>query len=154
MDNARHQTLEGEGHDVEYKPTRSFCRLVGIRECCSGCYWLYISVCFFAVGGRWGLINDISSIRFFLSLILPALAWHRLIDLCFPRLSLVNLVIGIIAMITAAMPQAAVVVGIVEFEQSLRPVLAAGPLIGLWLVVNGVLASRGPHCEGAIPRGL
>lgn len=109
---------------------------------------------FFAVGGRWGLINDISSIRFFLSLILPALAWHRLIDLCFPRLSLVNLVIGIIAMITAAMPQAAVVVGIVEFEQSLRPVLAAGALIGLWLVVNGVLASRGPHCEGAIPRGL
>jgi hypothetical protein len=46
------------------------------------------------------------------------------------------------------------VVGKVEFEQSLRPVLAAGALVGLWLVVNGVLASRGSHREGTVPRGL
>jgi hypothetical protein len=109
---------------------------------------------FFAVGGLWGFINDISSVLFFLSLIPPALAWHRLNQSLFPRLSLVNLVIGIIAMLTAAMLQAALVVGIVEFEQSLRPVLAAGAVVGLWLVVNGVLANRGPHREGAIPRGL
>src|SRR5215218_682234 len=61
------------------------------------------------------------------------LARHRLNRSLFPRLSLVNLVIGVIAMLTAAILQAAPV-GIVEFEQSLRPVLAAGALIGHWLV--------------------
>jgi hypothetical protein len=109
---------------------------------------------FFAVGGLWGPINDISSVFFALSLIPPALAWHHLHRSLFPRLSLVNLAIGIIAMLTLAILQAALVVGIVEYEQSLRPVLAATLVIGLWLVVNGVLASRGSHREGTVPRGL
>jgi hypothetical protein len=109
---------------------------------------------FFAVGGLWGPINDISSVFLSLSLIPPALAWHQLNRTLFPRLSLANLAIGIIAMLTAAILQTALVVGIVEFEQSLRPVLAANAVIGLWLVVNGVLASRGSHREGTVPRGL
>jgi hypothetical protein len=109
---------------------------------------------FFAVGGLWGPINDISSVFFALSLIPPALAWHHLHRSLFPRLSLVNLAIGIIAMLTLAILQAALVVGIVEYEQSLRPVLAANLVIGLWLAVNGVLASRGLHREGTVPRGL
>jgi hypothetical protein len=109
---------------------------------------------FFAVGGPWGFINDISSVFLSLSLIPPALAWRHLHRSLFPRLSLVNLAIGIIAMLTAAILQAALVVGKVEFEQSLRPVLAANAVIGLWFGVNGVLASRGSHREGTVPRGL
>ena len=57
-------------------------------------------------------------------------------------------------MLTLAILQAALVVGIVEYEQSLRPVLAATLVIGLWLVVNGVMARRGSHREGSVPRGL
>jgi hypothetical protein len=109
---------------------------------------------FFAVGGPAGVINDISSVFLSLSLIPPALAWHHLHRSSFPRLSLVNFAIGMIAMLTTAILQAALVVGKVEFEQSLRPVLAANAVVGLWLVVNGVLASRGLHREGSVPRGL
>jgi hypothetical protein len=100
------------------------------------------------------LINDISSVFFSLSLILPALAWYYLHRSLFPRLSLVNSAIGIIAMLTLAILQAALVVGKVEYEQSLRPVLAANAVIGLWLVVNGVLANRASQREGTVPRGL
>jgi hypothetical protein len=57
-------------------------------------------------------------------------------------------------MLALAILQTALVVGKVEYEQSLCPVLAAGAVIGLWLVVNGVLASRGSHREGTVPRGL
>jgi hypothetical protein len=71
---------------------------------------------FFAIGGPAGFINDIASVFLSLSLILPALAWHHLHRSLFPRLSLVNLAIGIIAMLTAAILQAALVVGKVEFE--------------------------------------
>jgi hypothetical protein len=109
---------------------------------------------FFAVGGLWGFINDISSVFLSLSLIPPALAWRHLHRSLFPRLSLINLAIGIIAMLTAAILQATLVVGKVEFEQSLRPVLAANGVIGLWFAVNGVLASRGSQREGTVPRGL
>jgi hypothetical protein len=108
---------------------------------------------FFAIGGPAGFINDIASVFLSLSLILPALAWHHLHRSLFPRLSLVNLAIGIIAMFTAAILQAALVVGKVEFEQSLRPVLAANAVIGLWFAANGLLASRGSR-EGTVPRGL
>jgi hypothetical protein len=76
---------------------------------------------FFAVGGPWGFINDISSVFLSLSLIPPALAWRHLHRSLFPRLSLVNLAIGIIAMLTAAILQAALVVGKVEFEQIAPP---------------------------------
>jgi hypothetical protein len=69
-------------------------------------------------------------------------------------LSLVNLAIGIIAMLALAILQTALVVGKVEYEQSLRPVLTASAVIGLWLVVNGALASRGSHRERTVPRGL
>jgi hypothetical protein len=55
---------------------------------------------------------------------------------------------------TLAILQTALVVGKVEYEQSLRPVLAANAVIGLWLVVNSILASRGSHRERTIPRGL
>jgi hypothetical protein len=109
---------------------------------------------FFAVGGLWGPINDISSVFFALSLIPPALAWHHLHRSLFPRLSLVKLAIGIPAMLALAILQTALVVGKVEYEQSLRPVLTASAVIGLWLVVNGVLASRGSHRERTVPRGL
>jgi hypothetical protein len=109
---------------------------------------------FFAVGGLWGPINDISSVFFALSLIPPALAWHHLHQSLFPRLSLLNLAIGIIAMLALAILQTALVVGKVEYEQSLRPVLAASAVIGLWLIVNGVMASRGSHRERTVPRGL
>ncbi len=48
--------------------------------------------------------------------------------------------IGTVAMITAAILQALLMFGAVQFGQTLRAVLVANGVIGVWLVVNGMLA--------------
>lgn len=105
---------------------------------------------FFSVGGISGIINDSSSVFFSLSLIPLAAAWHHLHRSLFPPLSLVVATIGIIAMITAAILQALLVFGVVEFEQTLGTVLAANAVIGIWLMMNGILARIG----STLPPGL
>jgi hypothetical protein len=105
---------------------------------------------FFAVGGPAGWINDSSSVIFSISLIPLALAWHSLHRSIFPPLSLIVAVIGILAMLTAAILQALLVFGLVELEQTLRTVLAANAVIGLWLIGNGILALFG----STLPKGL
>ncbi len=105
---------------------------------------------FFAVGGPAGIINDISSIFFSLSLIPLALTWHYLHRSLFPSLSLVVAIIGILAIITAAILQALLVFGVVELEQTLRSVLVANAVIGVWLILNGFLA----RISSTLPRGL
>ena len=105
---------------------------------------------FFSVGGISGIINDSSSVFFSLSLIPLAAAWQHLPRALFPPLSLVVATIGIIAMITAAILQALLVFGVVEFEQTLGRVLAANAVIGIWLMMNGILARIG----STLPQGL
>ena len=80
---------------------------------------------FFAVGGPAGIVNDSSRIFFSLSLIPVALMWHFLHRSLFLSLSLVVAMLGILAMMAAAILQARLVLGIVELEQTLRSVLVA-----------------------------
>lgn len=105
---------------------------------------------FFAVGGPAGIINDSSSVFFSMSLIPLALAWHHLHRALFRSVSLAVATIGVIAMITAAILQALLVFGVVEFDQTLRTVLTANAVIGGWLVMNGILARIG----SSLPQGL
>jgi len=109
---------------------------------------------FFAVGGPAGMINDSSSVIFSLSLIPLAIVWHHLHRSLFPPLSLVVTVIGIIAMLTAAILQALLVFRVAELEQTLSTVLVVNAIIGVWLILNGLLARLGSRRKPAVPKGL
>jgi hypothetical protein len=78
---------------------------------------------FFAVGGPAGIINDSSSIFFSLSLIPLALMWHSLHRSLFPALSLVVAILGILAMLAAAILQALLVLSVVEKDFRLTGLL-------------------------------
>jgi hypothetical protein len=103
---------------------------------------------FFSIGGLSGLINDITSIFFSLSLIPLAIAFHGLHRSFFPSMSWWVTSIGVIAMLSAAILQALLVFGILQFEQEVRPVLVANAVIGIWLIMNGMMTRTGltlPH---------
>lgn len=105
---------------------------------------------FFAGYVPFGKINDASSVFFALSLIPVALALHQLHRSVVPPSSLVIAAIGILAMLTAATLSALLVMGLSGFGQTLRAVLSANAVIGVWLVCSGVLALVG----SSLPQGL
>jgi len=53
-------------------------------------------------------------------------------------------------MLAAALLQALLVFGILQFEQEVRPVLAANAVIGIWLILSGVMTRVGQ----TLPQGL
>ncbi|MDX1612769.1 MAG: hypothetical protein R3300_00590 [Candidatus Promineifilaceae bacterium] len=105
---------------------------------------------FFAVGGFFGPINDLFSVFQMLFLIPVALALHQLLGETAPILSAAALVVGIGAMVVLAGLQAALVAGLVAFEQTLRPVLAVGGVLGLWWLAVGYLSFQ----HDGLPNGL
>lgn len=104
----------------------------------------------FAGHASFGKINDASSVFFALSLIPVALAFHQLHRSVAAPSSLIITIIGVLAMLAAATLSALLVFGQVSFGQTLRAVLSANAIIGVWLVSSGVLALIG----SSLPRGL
>jgi hypothetical protein len=105
---------------------------------------------YFSSGGPSGLINDIASIFFSLSLIPLVIAFHALHRSFFPLISGWVASIGVLAMLSAALLQALLVFGILQFEQEVRPVLVANAVIGIWLILSGVMT----HIGRTLPHGL
>lgn len=104
----------------------------------------------FAGYAPFGKVNDASSVFFALSLIPVALAFHQLHRSVAAPSSLVITTIGIVAMLTAAILSALLVFGLAGFGQTLRAVLSANAVIGVWMVCSGILALVG----SSLPRGL
>jgi hypothetical protein len=102
------------------------------------------------MGGLSGLINDIASIFFSLSLIPLVIAFHALHRSFFPSISGWIAIIGVIAMLAAAILRVLLVFGILQFEQEVRPVLVANAVIGIWLILSGVMT----RIERTLPQGL
>jgi hypothetical protein len=107
-------------------------------------------IAFFAVGEPFGVINDITTVIHALSMVPLAFVLHKLHQRTAPRLSLGALVIGVLAMVTAAALQALLVLRLVKFELTLVAVPVAFGVIGVWLVLNSYLG-RG---SGTLPSGL
>lgn len=95
---------------------------------------------FFAVGGVFGPINDLASVFQFLFLIPVALALHRNLGEGAPGLSLAVTVAVVLVMLAIAVMQSALVLGFVKFEQTLRPILFLGIVLGIWWATTGILA--------------
>jgi hypothetical protein len=107
-------------------------------------------ILFFAVNQAFGKVNDIFSV-FQVVLMLPvAVALYLLTRQGYGWLALLALAVGCISMIVVAVLQTLLVAGRVGFEQTIAQGLAAGAVIGLWLVVANALALA----AGALPWGL
>jgi hypothetical protein len=104
---------------------------------------------FFAVGGVFGTINDAISIFQFLFLIPVALTLHRILALHAPTVSGVTAALGIGAMLAIAFLQLLLVLGTVQFEQTMRPILLLGAIVGLWWLATSSLGLA----RGTLPVG-
>jgi hypothetical protein len=107
-------------------------------------------IAFFAVGEPFGVINDLTTVILALSMVPLAFVLHRLHQRTAPRLSVGAFVFGIFAMVSAAVLQALLVLGLVRFELTLVAVPVAFGVIGLWLVLNSYLGRN----SGTLPSGL
>ena len=107
-------------------------------------------ILFFVLGGRFGPINDAVSVLQMLVMLPVAAGLYLVIRRSDPGLALVATVPGVLGMLVAALLQALLVVRVVQYEQTIGAVLAAGGGIGLWLVLANILALVG----SALPVGL
>lgn len=104
---------------------------------------------FFRKGGLWGPINDTLSVIWALSLV-PLAGWFFLFNrLSSPPLSAAAAWLGIGAMLLFAALQTLLVVGLVRYEQTVGFILILTGAIGLWLIINGLMA----RASAALPPG-
>ena len=99
-------------------------------------------VLFFARGGFWGPLNDASSVVLMLATIPVALVVAAIESENFTTSVLAPTAIGIVAMLAIAILQALLVARRVTFEQTKRPVLLLGAVVGLWYLSVAAFAGH------------
>lgn len=99
-------------------------------------------VLFFARGGVWGVLNDASSVVLMLALIPVAILIASIESETATTLVLAPTAIGILAMLATAILQALLVARRVTFEQTKRPVLLLGAVVGLWYLSVAAFAGH------------
>jgi hypothetical protein len=97
-------------------------------------------IIFFSVGQPWGTINDVSSVILAFSLLPVLLALYTLHCQYAPVIALGVLVIGVLALLVAAVFQILLIFGAIEFQQTAVIVPTAFGLFGTALVVYSTLA--------------
>ena len=107
-------------------------------------------VLMFSVAGFFGPVNDAISVVWGLTFIPLAFLFYRLHQPVNAPLNLITAVVGIAAMLVFSVTQTFLVLRVVTFEQSMGLVLSMGAIIGLWALLNGILARSG----GTIPGGM
>jgi hypothetical protein len=105
---------------------------------------------FFAQGEPWGTLNDITSVILALSLLPVLLMLHRLYRRDTPNISLAALMIGVIAILVAAVFQSLLIIKAITFAQTAILVPSAFGLFGVSLMVFGFLG----RTNALLPRRL
>lgn len=100
-------------------------------------------ILFFTVGGRFGKINDATSVAQMLLMLPVAVALYLVRPVDATGWALLAVIVGFLGMVTAAVLQALLVFGFVEYEQTIRAGLSAGGAVGLWLILANALALGG-----------
>jgi hypothetical protein len=98
---------------------------------------------FFGIGGIWGRINDSLSVIWMISYIPIGLAFYLITRSVNAPISLVSLIIGLVAMLTFVFMQILLVLGRVSFEQTFTLVLATTAVVGLFVLIQALLARAG-----------
>lgn len=97
---------------------------------------------YFAIGGPWGTINDSNSVFWILSFIPIAILFYRMHQAISGPLNMLATGVGFAGMITFAISQSLLAIGLVQFEQTFTLVLTMTGLVGSWLFLQGLLARR------------
>jgi hypothetical protein len=104
---------------------------------------LVTAILFFTAGERFGKINDAVSVLQMLFMLPVALVLYLLHPGGTNVLAMLAVAVGGTGMIATAVLQALLVLGFVEYEQTITAVLSAGGLVGLWLILTNATALSG-----------
>jgi hypothetical protein len=107
-------------------------------------------IIFFSLGQPWGTFNDFASVILAISLLPVLLALYYLHRQNAPVITLAVLVVGILALLVAAVYQLLLIFRVIEFAQTAVIVPTAFGLFGAALVVYSALA----RAHGSLPNGL
>lgn len=100
-------------------------------------------IIFFSIGGIWGRINDSLSVIWMISYIPIGVALYLLTRPINAPISLVSTIVGIAAMLVFTVLQILLVIGGVTFEQTFTAVLTMTALVGLFVLIQALLARAG-----------
>ncbi len=100
-------------------------------------------VLFFSKGGRWGLLNDVSSIVMMLAKI-PVLAYLATVTDPYlaPGVAMVVAGIGLLGMVGASVSQGLLVARVRTYQELLPWTLGFGAVVGIWYVLIGITGTR------------
>ncbi len=107
-------------------------------------------IIFFAAGGLWGRINDSVSVIWALSFVPLAVVLYLINRVVNWPVSLAAAVAGISALLFFAFLQSLLILGLVRYEQTLAAIMIMTGIIGLFLLLNGILARGGQTVPGAL----
>lgn len=107
------------------------------------------AILFFAIGGLFGPLNDISSVFQVLFMLPIALMLYQLLPSNTRLLNRIALMIGMAGMLVTGFGQSLLVFGVITYQQSLT-FIPAGAAIGIWLLLTNMQALA----SGLLPRGL
>lgn len=103
---------------------------------------LITGILFFVVGGLMGPVNDVAAIVQVVLMATVGVLLHQVLATAAPALSLVALIILLISASIATVGQCALVLRIINFEQSMQIGLPAGVGLGVWLILLAFLFWR------------
>ena len=104
---------------------------------------------FFSRGGRWGAVNDASSVVLMLALIPVALVLAVIQLEVVTTTALVVAAIGIVAMLAVAVLQALLVLRRVTYDQTKAAVLGGTAVLGVWYLLTALVSG-----STAVPDGI
>jgi hypothetical protein len=105
----------------------------------------------FGVSISWGRVNDAISVVWLLSFLPLVLLLAQVNQPVMGRgVAVGTAIVGAVAMLAFAVLQSLLVLGQVRFEQTFAAVATLGGVLGLWLLLNGLLALMGK----TLPVGL
>lgn len=99
---------------------------------------------FFSIGQPFGTLSDLANTLMVLLMLPYALAMYRRYQDVSNWWNSLALVLSVIGVFLVAGASGMLVLGSIEFEQSLRPVLAGLGLIGIWIIGLNILGRSDP----------
>ena len=102
----------------------------------------------FVVGEPFGTLNDFLAIPTGLLLLPLVVGLYRLHVPTYPLISTLGALVGAAGFLSTMVGSVLLLMGRIDFQQSLVPGMGGFGLIGLWALINGALALA----DGALPR--